>query len=402
MYNDADVQKYLQVANNNQEMKKMNDATTNDKDKEFENMGLGDAFSDETKGNAEGNSPEVAKVKRGRKPGLSKRAEKPALTPKDKFMKKLLRKAGATVLPELGTLLVGKTGVMVKIKDIGIFIKTCKDEVLHAFSKECSIPNRCNLSAEVMSKQALAVGAKIIADGRLVEPILVGKILEDGALECISGRHRLTFFGLAYGPDAEIPVIIEAMTLNQARNAVVRANESRPTKAMERAEHAVLSAVDGDAFIKQDDLYDKVVKSKMDVGAYCVFSVIDRKHPCKLDVSTESRSAGGMTTVANVAAFWIAALTWDKTTTRKVFDADLKVATEFLNALAEAMTKVKGFDPKQHLACKPLSAIGTYFIGHRETATTHVVKIAKAVVGLGEIGRNKSKATHAALCKALE
>ena len=71
--------------------------------------------------------------------------------------------------------------------------------------------------------------------------------------------------------------------------------------------------------------------------------------------------------------------------------------------MVEVMQHTRGFDPKQHLAAKPLVAIGKYYLtrvdasSDKEIPASLAVKVAKAIVGLGEIGRQKSQKTFDAL-----
>jgi ParB-like chromosome segregation protein Spo0J len=360
--------------------------------------------------------PAQEKKKRGRKPKVKveasaeskKGVEEKNLSPREKAVLKMLRRAGIDgALPAVDHLLRGKQGTKVKVKDIALFIGSPNEEPFKGLAKEFAAANRTNLSWEVNFDHTLKLGAEILQAGRMFSPITVAKITEDGKLEPISGRHRLAFLALAYGSDVEVPVILEEMDLNTARDAVVVANMARPTKAMERAEHAVLAAVAGNADAKPDELYSSLCKSKLKARKYCVYTVIERKHPCKLGFPvslTSSRKDGGLTTVSNVEGFWGAAVKWASDMERKEFDASLKAATEFLNEMGEAMQGVEKFDPKQHLAAKAMVAIGKYYLVSCEHDGKSPVasKVAKAVVALGDIGRQTSEKIYAALTKALQ
>jgi hypothetical protein len=239
-------------------------------------------------------------------------------------------------------------------------------------------------------------------------PVQIVKIEEDGVLECTSGRHRLAFLALAYGSDAKIPVNIESMTLAEARDAVVVANDARPTKALERAEHTVLRAVGGNVDAEQDELYRKTATSKISVRKYCIFSVLERKYPGKLGFKvsqTSSRRDGGLTTITNVENFWNMALDWSRGMERKEFDAALKASIRFLNELIQTMQGQKEFNPSHHLAAMTLSAIGKYYRTYGEITGRNPVEIvsdiAKQIVKMGEVGRQKSEKTYKALTSAL-
>lgn len=339
--------------------------------------------------------------------GAGKRTWK-NVTVRQKAVNVILRRAAKDAVPDVRQLLVGKCGTVVRIADIALFIGDGQgDELMAELAKECPIRNRVNLSAEVQKRRMLDIGAQIVESGRMYQPISVARIKEDGRLECTSGRHRLAFLVLMYGGDTRIPVYIEDMTMNEARDAVVVSNQARSTKALERAEHAVLQAVRGNVDADQDDLYYKTVTAKAKARRYCVFSVVNRGFPRKLAfaVSSDSSRKGGATTLANVECFWGAALGWEDGMERKVFDADLGDSVRFLNAMVERMLATKGFEPKQHLAAMTMTAVGKYYRNYKDIAGSVPVdvadKVAACVVKMGEIGRVKSEKTYSALAKAL-
>ena len=328
------------------------------------------------------------------------------LTPQQKAIRTILRRSGKDKIPELRQLMSGKWGTEVAVKDISIFINDIQgDKLMSDLSKQCPLRNRINLSAEVIKRRVLEVGVQIVEAGKMYQPIAVAKIVEDGRLECTSGRHRLAFIAMVFGPDARIPVYIEDMSLNEARDAVVVSNQARNTKALERAEHSVLQAVHGDSNASQDDLYRKTVTAKSKARRYCVFSVINRGYPQKLSflVSTDSSRKGGLTTLANIENYWSAAVTWKKGMERSVFDADVKESVKFLNALVEKMKEDAAFNSKQQLASMVLVAIGKYYKNYKNTtgayATEVADKVANKLVSMGDIGRQKSEKTYAALIK---
>lgn len=339
--------------------------------------------------------------------GPKKRARKP-LTPRQKVMRVIMRRAGVDDLPDLDHLLRSKGGVSMRICDIGLFIDEPSDEALQRIASKCKVPNRVNLSAQVQVNQVKKIGADILSAGRMYQPIQVARIKKDGALECTSGRHRLAFLALAFGPSVEIPVYIEDMTLQEARDAVVFANQARPTKALERAEHAVLKAVHGDVDAAQEELYQKMSSTKANIRKYCVYSVLERGYPVSLGFKvslTSSRQGGALTTITNVESFWTTALSdWHKEMPRDDFDESLKDATEFLNSLAEAMQKEPGFDPKQHMASMTLSAIGKQY-NNLQNVTGEAIKKSKSfaqiIIGMGDCGRHKSDVIYQELAKAM-
>ena len=339
-------------------------------------------------------------------PSLKKLARKP-LTPRQKAIGVILRRAGVDEVPELDHLLRNKGGKAMRICDIGLFIDEPEDQVLAKIAKDCPCQNRVNLSAEVLLSQVKKVGSQILQAGRMYQPIQVARIEEDGAYECTSGRHRLAFLALIYGAKANIKVYVEDMTLQEGRDAVVVANMARPTKAMERAEHAVLQAVHGDVNAAQDDLYKGTATTKNKAKKYCVFSVLKNKYPAELTFKlslTASRHGGALTTITNIENFWSAALDWHKAMEREEFDAALKKSVEFLNKLADQYGQTAGFDEVQHMSSMALSAVGKYYSDVESVtgdAISRVPEIATAIVQMGNIGRQKSDLTYSALAKAL-
>jgi len=336
-----------------------------------------------------------------------KRAKKP-LTIRDKAVRLMLRRAEVDVLPDMDHLMRGKIGASkLAIKDIALFIGVPKDELLAELAAECGVKNIVNLSAEVMKSRIMAIGAQILTAGRMYQPIQVAKI--DREYQCTSGRHRLAFLALAYGTSARIPVYIEEMTLNEARDAVVVANQARPTKALERAEHAVLQAVGGNVDAKQDEMYSKTVKTKAKAKKYCVYSVLEKGHPTRLSFPvslTASRRDGGLTTITNVENYWGAAIEWHKDMVRTDFDTALESATDFLNEVAKVLQTEAGFEASHHMASMTLSAIGKYYRSYVDVngalPVAKVTAVANAIVAMGDIGRQKSEQTYKALAEVMK
>jgi hypothetical protein len=341
-----------------------------------------------------------------RTPKMTKRARKP-LTAQQKAIRLIVRKAAVDKLPSIDHILRGKVGTSrLEIKDIALFIEPPTDEFLAEIGKECLVKNIVNLSAPVVKSRVITIGAQIIAAGRMYQPILVARV--DGTYQCTSGRHRLAFLALMYGTSTSIPVYIEDMSLNEARDAVVVANQSRPTKALERAEHAVLQAVGGNVDAKQDELFTKTVITKAKAKKYCVYSVLERGYPTMLSFPvslTASRRDGGLTTLTNVENYWGASIEWHKDMNREEFDAALESATEFLNAIAKAMEVNEDFKPASHMAAMPLSAIGKYYRTYKEiTGESPIGKVsdvASAIVEMGDIGRQNYEQTYEALAQVM-
>jgi hypothetical protein len=370
---------------------------------------------DETDADDEGEGvPPVAETpapkKRGRKPKADgekkqKKAEKPVFKESEKVMKTILKKAGLTELPTLESLLVGKVGQKVTISQIGIFIGEPESETLTELAAKFTVKNNINLSAEVQLDNVIRVGIQILQHGRMFQPITVAKVGE--AIECTSGRHRLAFLALAYGTDIEIPVYVEEMDINTARDAVVVSNTSRKAKAMEQIEHAVLASARGNIDAAADETYKRLSVSARKANQYRGYLLLDLpadKKPTKFTFGvskTSSRKDGSLTTVKNVMNFWNAAIPFLPEVSYADFISELKASVKFLNQVVSEMKKLEGFDPKHQLASMTLVALGSYYRGFitatNENPVKYAEKIANVLVGLGEIGRQTSGVTLQAL-----
>jgi hypothetical protein len=345
------------------------------------------------------------KKPKGKKP--SKRAKKP-LTPVQRTLRLAKRRGGSDTLPDIKALFKNKTGTKMKISDIAIFIEAPTEESLKVIAEQCPKKNRVNLSTNIDRNRVVTVGGQLIHSNRMYQPIQVARIEEDGALECTSGRHRLAFLAMAYGPDQVVTVDVEDMTINEARDAVVFANQTRTTKALEKAEHAVLQAVCGDVDADQDEMYSKTAITKVKVRKYAVYSVLERNYPLALAFKvslTQSRKGGGLTTVSNFEEFVSSSVKWAKGMPRKEFDAQLEAGVKFLNALAAALQKLPGFEPSQHMAAMPLRAVGKYYRDRNAIAgdaMTIVDKLSERMVALGDIARYKPDETYDAITEAMK
>lgn len=282
---------------------------------------------------------------------------------RNRIIRKVLKKAGLSNVPPLDDLFRGKVGPWVKIKDIALFSSQPEDELLAELARE-SYPgwNRVG-NAGIVVKRMVQVGVQILRDGKMYMPIQVAQV-EDNILECVSGRHRLAFLVLVYGGECKIPVYLESMSLSAARHAVAVANDCRPVKALENAEHAALAAVGGDATAEQDELYNKIARSKISIRKYCVYSVIKRGYPTPIDFGASavpSPVGDDITTISNLEGYWGASIEWNKNILREDFDAALMESTSFLNRLSHVIRDLEGFVPKRHMSAGALTAIGKYY-----------------------------------------
>jgi hypothetical protein len=325
-------------------------------------------------------------------------------TIRQKAIRIMLKRSGLGRIPPLEQIFAGKTGPQMPISEIGFISKSKQtDPLLALLAAECPERNRLNRD-DILRSRILAVGTEIFKAERMWTPIHVFHDPSTGGTECISGRHRLAFLALTYGPSIKIPVYIENLTLKAAREATAVANDSRPVKALERASYAILRAAGGNTEADKDILYERMAAHKPDIGKYCVYSVIERGYPEKLTFRVSEKSSrpdGGITTVSNVEEFWGEALPRRKGMGRKEFDAGLAESVRFLNALMARIGGLSGFDPDQHLTANVMSAIGRYYQTFQTIARRNAIEIvgplAEGVVKLGQT----SKRPLAELCNAV-
>ena len=354
--------------------------------------------------------PEAAKPKAAKTPAVP---EKPK-TPKEKFLADVLSKAGIDQIPTIEELFRGIVAPQTAtIRDIACFIGNDQDEpVLKELAGAWTARNTIHPVAEVSLRQAAKVGSEILSDGRMFFSLEVAKIKDaSDKLEAVSGRHRLIFLALTYGLDVKVPVVVKEYTKNEACVAAIRANESRSQSTMEKAEHRVAVAVDGNLEVEREELFKRAVKKRSEVANFAVVSVVHQgMHGAKLRFKLlDHDSEKGVTTLGSVMGFWKKALgsQWKAEMTRAEFDAKLKESVEFLNELVETMESTRSFDRKQHLATMPLVAVGGAYAmiveqNEKVPTQTQTKQIAKAIVAMGDIARQKSETTRKDLWKELK
>lgn len=337
------------------------------------------------------------------------RTPKMPLSPKQKWIASVLKAADIEVMPS-AKVLFRASGKPMRIRDIGIFAENeqHEDDLLGQLAQECPIRNEVNVEAPVNFRRVKAVGVDIFHVGWLTSGIEVAEIEEDGSIQCISGRHRLAFLGLVYGPDTEVVVTRYHYNLSDARIACTYANQSRPIKIMEKAAFMVMQATDGQK-VERDERYRRVATTKGNVANYCVYETLVSSNPLATVDFPVSRVGGrikdgSLTTVTNLKGFWSNALPWDAKMLREEFEDQLVKNVTFLNLLVDTMRKQPSFDPTQHLAAMPLRAMGRYYRTISDVGAspiTQAEKISQVIVSFGDVGRDKSDETYNRIVKAM-
>ena len=279
-----------------------------------------------------------------------------------RIIRKVLKKAGIEELLPIGDLFRNKTGTWVKINEISLFTSAQDDELMSELAQECCPELNRVCCSEIIVRRMVEIGVQILSSRGMCTPIHIIQV--EDKLECVSGRHRLAFLALVYGAGCKVPVYLESGTLEEARKAVAVANESRPVKALEKAQHAALSVTGGDVCVNQDELYQKIAKNKNNIKKYCVYSVIKRSYPTPLDFNvsmTPTLGNGDLTTVSHMGSYWGAALDWRKGQLREDFDRTLELSTCFLNILSHMLRNYPEFTPKKHMSVSVLTAVGKYY-----------------------------------------
>jgi flagellar biosynthesis GTPase FlhF len=318
---------------------------------------------------------------------------------------KIARKSGKTDLPipSMNSMFDGAV-MNLPMEKIAVF--TGVDDGTELYRKLRNIfprLNVVNLNSEVELNRAIAIGAEIMAAGRMFMPIQVARVGADD-YQCVSGRHRMVALAICHGV-IDVPVIVSDMTMNEAREAVLVANKSRPTKVMEKVDQVVLGAVGGDSDAEQQTLFKSVAKSGTTSRKYAMYSVVNRRYPAAFTFgvsSTASRKNGELVTLRSIDGFWSAALPWWSGITYEEFNECLGDSVAFLNQLAQAMQAEQGFDSTNHLSAMTTVSIGKYFSACRALSmSVDVPKLASTIVGLGDIGRQKSDKTFAMICELM-
>jgi hypothetical protein len=338
-------------------------------------------------------------------PQPKKKAHIP-MTPVEKMVSYMRNKGGKPQdVPAVNHLLRGHGGEKVAIKDVAIFEAEPEDEALKEVWKSCPLKNRVNLSASIDPKQVRKIGAEIFQADRMFTQVQVARIDGEGKMECTSGRHRLAFLALVYGSDVKIPMEVMDMSLNEARKAVKAANEARKINAMENMEHTIVTAVNGDIGVAQEDMYAKSVTNKVNAVKYAIYSIMYRDYPQALGFKVTLRGKGGLTTVNNIKDFLTLFLEWDKGMTVEEFDKKLLMAVRFLNAYAKKLQKEPAFEAKHQLGAKPLKAVGKYVREYESVTKKSPMGIVDGVVecmlALGECGSHPAMKTHNKLSEAM-
>jgi len=332
-----------------------------------------------------------------------KKIEKPVVSVMQKAVNSMLKKAGLEELPQLEDLLGSNGfGTKTKIADLAIFLNEPDSELLKLIQSECPVANTVNCSASVDLKLVKKVGHNILTAGRIFQPMTVAKV-EDGSLQVTSGRHRLTFLAMLYGTSAKIPVIIQDMSLVEARNAVVFSNQARSTKALEKADHVVLQACHGNLELDLEERYEVAVRNKTTMKRFVTFHVVANEEISKVSFAVgDTRKDGALTTYSGLEGFWGNAIQWHSEMTYPQFEKDVKKATRFINAVVKAMEACADFDSKQQMSTQALTAVGAYYASLTDSGVNVqkvADKIGEALVKMGEIGREKSEVIKSGLVR---
>lgn len=396
--------------------------------------GFDDDFIDETEGQAtvaevevetEEEKPveKIKKIQRVKKVTKIKANPKSSKqTPREKFVNKVLKKAGIDELPDTDVLYVflrGKSNATMKVSDIAFFLNDeNEDEVLTELAGQCPLRNTVNLSADVEMKNVENVAKQILEAGKMYMPIEVTE-LQNGSkqLECWSGRHRLALIGLLYGPDVEVPVYVTQMTTREARDAVIYANSARKTRGLEAAEHTVLSKTEGSAskgsFVA---MYNEVATNKTAVYDLAVYLTAYDKKTLGFETSdfgfsvskTASRKDAEATMPGVKGYFRSIYHDWTKKMTADEYMDRHAESVSFLNTVVRVMQQNPDYEAKQHCSTQALSALGTFYcdlefkVPNGSSPIDYADKVANALVSLGDIGRAKTEEIRSGLKKAFK
>lgn len=340
----------------------------------------------------------------------SRKLSKPK-SPLQKERASLLKKAGIneSQLPSLEHLVREKQGARMKVSDIAVFIDEPENPALKLLYKDMRNINRVNPSAPVGVKRVRQIAPQILKAGRMYQPVLVARAQEDGRLECISGRHRLVFLAMVYGADAEIPVYVENMSLNEARDAVAVSNQSRRVHPMERTKHTVYQAVHGDVDAEQEEMFRSTAVNKTGAIQYATYSVFERGNPISTEFGvsmTNAKAEGELATLRSVQRYLEGALAFDRSMTREQFDKEIQDAVNFLNRLVRKFQENDSFDCDQQMCSQMLKSLGSYYKSLKDAGANvddaFVQKLSDMVVALGKVGRRNVSELYTSIVQEMK
>ena len=292
---------------------------------------------------------------------------KSVIGPRQKFVNSIVSITGKE-LPTIEKLFNGMGGHKMRIRDIAVFISDTPGKgekggsILTELAQEIPHRNTINLSAEVSLAQTKNVGIGYLEAGVAWMPIVVTRLTDGSkAAECMSGRHRLAFLALAYGPNTEVPVDIRADTTQKARDGVIYANQSRRILVMEGVEHSVFRATGGKKMdeVDREELYKNMAVNKQTIIDFCVKST-EMVKSMKLDfVVNDNRIKRGGQVMSNaVVKFFSNAIEWNKDSTRVQIDKKMRDAVSFINVIYAHVSKQPTFNIKLQFSVRAMGAVG--------------------------------------------
>ena len=300
------------------------------------------------------------------------------------------RTIGRSNPPPLDVLFQGKIGKKIKIKDIAVFEDEPDCPVLgHLWAEGMDKINTLHVQAPVDMDNVEKVGESIIAAEALLTPIHIATIKDNPDFyQCISGRHRLTFFALMYGTDAEVTCYVEeGIDHSIALMSVPEANNCRKTSTTEKAAHLViLNGYSPKGRMNEEETYKALCINKSRFILWAIDKMVNERDgkTFKGKMKVGDRSNDEMSTA--VFATGISSLcSWQKGTTYdqavKMYDASISVMNNYYSYLK----KVGVFNKVTHYHSKPYAGLMNYIAQSRANGhTVDYSKLMAYVVHLGE------------------
>ncbi len=231
-------------------------------------------------------APKVPKARKKKEPVV--RAKKTPPPAREIVVAGILARIGMKALPELDTLFQlaqYKDLPRVKIYDLAVFNQVdsfmtatiLSGRALNEISDIWTTPNILNTHAEIQSERVVRVAEDVIQHKNLFQPIKVAKLtdlpekykdVDKDVYQVWDGRHRVAFFGLLYGADAEIPVMISEMSYESAKAAAITANDTRGKQKTESAFHEFFVATS--RFDKGEDQFNSLRGNPAKIGGWVI------------------------------------------------------------------------------------------------------------------------------------
>lgn len=266
-----------------------------------------------------------------------------------------------------------KSCEMVRVGEVAIFLEEPEDEVLHAIWTMAPKRNVVNRCAPVTADRACEVGAGILSDGFQTNRCEVAWVEGQKGLQCVSGRHRLSWYLAVFGPDIEVPMHVKhGVSLEKALVLVTRANDCRKTGKAEDAANQWTQKAHGRDDCGPSDIY-ATCTSWRDVEKLLIEALRQSAWAGKMDfkcghVKRVTAKNGLDTNVVSLCKFWKHATFWDAEQSYRDFHTAVRESLSWLNDLYAGLCEREDYVPSKHLGSTAMDGLGRWYNAQRAAA----------------------------------